>query len=200
MALDFLYSRRAPGNQIELAETEIAGAELRAVDGYDNPAFPGEVVTSAAEKARARVSAVYSEIALNGVHVPRWVRDVARPGFEYPSAEADEKPSAGESLTGTLGTDDTVREAQELAEMVDDWERHVANKPEYNEDEKRVLRAALGWRAMLGRDRVRRLESRVARRRYDTEPAERASAVLVHGRYAGHLVSRRLRVVIGLFM
>lgn len=183
MTLDVIFSR-TPAQSIELRPNELAGAELRAVTDYTNPVFPGDVLSSAAYKAEQRVAGAYSALALNMIEAPQSVTDLVR---RYPNPD--------DLKDATNGSDSSVKEAIELAEILRDWQEKAANVPEYTEDEALVVRTALGWRAVTARDSAERKEARAAREQYD-DIAGRAPVVWAHFRYAAHIVLRKTRVAL----
>jgi len=198
MTLAFPHLPRVHSQSVELGPNELARVELCAVTEYDNPAFSPEVVGSVVDKAEQRVSAAYSAKALGEVEVAPWLDALAERAADSTGAA---RPSVSEVLRALEIGDTIADEMEELADTVKSWRELAAGKPEFEDDEVLLVRAALGWRAVTALDPATRLEARAARRQYDELPGG-AAVAWTHVRYAARVavrhavrVARRPRIV-----
>ena|SRR5688572_11592048 len=172
-----LHTTPSPAAELQLNPVELARIDHIAVDGYPGGVFPQRLVRDTIEKTD-RILQV--EIARVGEppEIPDWVHGYQARDFRpRPTRDAETLDEHGwvaailASANGEVVGEDTLAAMARILheEMRDNLDLR-RNRPQLTTNEARVVRVALGWRALTATDSIVGLEANVARRRYANVP------------------------------
>lgn len=162
-----------PAAEIQLSPVELARTDYIAVDEYPGGIFPHSLVQDTLGKTERILQAEIVSIG-EEPEIPDWVLDYQARDFRPRPANLvdtlDENGWVAAILASANG--EVVSEAM-LAAMARPLYEETRynmdlrrNKPQLTTAEARVVRVALGWRALHATDPIDGLEANIARRRY----------------------------------